>query len=291
MTNPAYDNIAQMIDYMVAHPDGGGDLEDLARKAGYEPTYFQKLFQSYVGVTPKQLNRFMSLSRAREFLLEGYTTLGAAYEAGLSGNGRLHDLCVTIDAASPAEIKSRGKGLVIYYGWHLTPIGDVLIAETGRGVCWMSFSMQQEHTASYNAFIKRWPMADVIEDTERTALSAARIMRIWHGQAETGQLKLNLFGTNFQMQVWQALLKIPTGGTVSYQAIANYIGQPKSNRAVGTAVGANPISLLIPCHRVIQSSGIVENYAWGSARKKMLLGLEGFTGQERPALNKDRLAV
>lgn len=291
MTNPAYDNIAQMIDYMVAHPEGGSDLEDLARKAGYEPTYFQKLFHAYVGVTPKQLNRFMSLSRAREFLLEGYTTLGAAYEAGLSGNGRLHDLCVTIDAASPAEIKSRGKGLVIYYGWHLTPIGDVLIAETGRGICWMSFSMQQEHAGAYNAFIKRWPMAEIIEDTQRTALSAARIIEVWQGRAETGKLKLNLFGTNFQMQVWQALLKIPTGGTVSYQAIANYIGQPKANRAVGTAVGANPISLLIPCHRVIQSSGIVENYAWGSARKKMLLGLEGFTGQERPALNKDRLAV
>jgi len=264
--------ISDSIDYIAAHWRDQPDLAFLARRAGYDPTHFQKTFTAMVGLSPKKLVQFMNARHARELLLEGYTTLDAAYEAGLSGNGRLFDLLVTVEAATPGEVQRKGRGLLIRYGYHPTPMGDILIAETENGLCWLGFLVDEDRAVPLERLHAYWPQADFVEDEKGTDESARRIIDLWKGGGE--KLNLHLYGTNFQIQVWRALLKIPCGGTVSYKSIAEHIGKPAASRAVGSAVGANPVSLLIPCHRVIQSSGIVENYGWGTPRKKLILGLE-----------------
>lgn len=270
-----YDIVAKAIDDLV---DGNGEagLDALAAKAGYEPTHFQKLFKDHVGISPKRVMQYMSYTKAREFLLEGYSTLEAAYQAGLSGGGRLHDLFVSIEAATPGVVQQRGAGMEIAYGYHPSPLGEVLIAQTEHGVCWMGFVPLQDRAAAFEKMQNHWPAAEFREEADKTVEAATHLFRIWKGQGNAKEkLRLDLQGTNFQIQVWRALLKIPSGAVMNYGQIAQALGDEKASRAVGTAVGANPVALLIPCHRVIQKSGIVENYAWGSARKKMLLGLEG----------------
>ncbi len=267
--------IAESIDYLVAQSPGQPDLDFLAKRAGYEATHFQKLFKEKVGLSPKQLQHYMGMRRARDFLLEGYPTLQAAYEAGLSGNARLHDVFVTIEGATPGEVKGRGAGLNIQYAYHSTILGEILVGITPRGVCWLGFVVDQDRDVPFQRLKDHWPMAALVEDATATKPYADQIMAIWQGRGEAGKkLRLDLYGTNFQIQVWQALLKIPGGASVSYKDVAHHLNIPKASRAVGSAVGQNPISLLIPCHRVIQQSGIVENYGWGTPRKKFLLGLE-----------------
>lgn len=265
--------IAESIDYLVARGADAPDLEALARRAGYEVTHFQKLFKEKVGLSPKQLQHYMSMRRARDFLLDGYPTLQAAYEAGLSGNGRLHDVFITAEGATPGEVKGRGAGLRIEYGYHPTVLGEILVGITKRGVCWLGFAVDESRDFPFQRMREHWPLAELVENAAATAPYAGQIMQIWRGQGRE-KLRLDLFGSNFQIQVWQALLKIPCGAAVSYQHVANHLNMPTASRAVGTAVGKNPISLLIPCHRVIQHSGIVENYGWGTPRKKFLLGME-----------------
>lgn len=267
--------IAESIDYIVAQGADGGTLDALASRAGYEVTHFQKLFKDKVGLSPKDLQRYLGLRRAREFLLAGYPTLHAAHEAGLSGNARLHDLFVTIEAATPREVKKRGAELTIRYGWHPTILGEILVGVTQRGVCWLGFSVDGDRAEPFRRMQAHWPLARMVEDADATRPYAGHIMAIWQGRAEEGRkLPLDLYGTNFQIQVWRALLKIPNGAAVSYKNVADYLAIPTASRAVGTAVGGNPVSLLIPCHRVIQQSGIVENYEWGTPRKKLILGME-----------------
>lgn len=273
MTQISTQAVSDAIDYIVAHWQEQPDLDALARRAGYDPTHFQKTFTQMVGLSPKKLVQYMNARHARDFLLEGYSTLDAAYAAGLSGNGRLFDLFVNVEAATPGEVQKNGQDLVIRHGYHPTPMGDVLIAQTGRGICWLGFVVEENRDVPMQRLRAYWPKAEFIKDEKLTAPTAERIMDIWRG-AETSKLNIHLYGTNFQIQVWQALLKIPCGGAVSYQNVANYLGKPTASRAVGGAVGANPISLLIPCHRVIQSSGIIENYGWGTPRKKLILALE-----------------
>ncbi len=264
--------ISDSIDYIAAHWREQPDLEFLAERAGYDPTHFQKTFTAMVGLSPKKLVQFMNARHARDLLLEGYATLDAAYAAGLSGNGRLFDLLVTVEAATPGEVQRKGQGLRIRYGYHPTPMGDILIAETEKGLCWLGFLVEEDRDVPLGRLHDYWPRAEFIEDMQGTAATARKIIDLWKGAG--GKLNLHLYGTNFQIQVWRALLRIPCGGAVSYKAVADYIGKPAASRAVGSAVGANPVSLLIPCHRVIQSSGIVENYGWGTPRKKLILGLE-----------------
>ncbi|QQG37087.1 MAG: methylated-DNA--[protein]-cysteine S-methyltransferase [Micavibrio aeruginosavorus] len=265
--------ISESIDYIVAHWQDQPDLDHLARRAGYEPTHFQKVFTRMVGVSPKKLNQYMNARHARDLLLEGYSTLEAAYSTGLSGNGRLFDLMVNVEAATPGEVQKRGRGLCICYGFHPSPMGDMLIAETGRGICWLGFVVDEDRNVPLQRLLKYWPLADFSENESDTRQTAERMLDIWRGK-RSPKLDIHLYGTNFQIQVWRALLKIPCGGAVSYQDVASYLGKPKASRAVGGAVGANPISLLIPCHRVIQSTGIIENYGWGTPRKKLILALE-----------------
>ncbi|MBI2235027.1 MAG: methylated-DNA--[protein]-cysteine S-methyltransferase [Micavibrio aeruginosavorus] len=265
--------ISEAIDYIAAHWQEQPDLEFLARRAGYDATHFQKSFTAMVGLSPKKLCQYMNARHARDLLLDGYSTLESAYAAGLSGNGRLFDLFVNVEAATPGEVQKKGRGLSVRYGFHPTPAGDILIAETERGICWLGFVVDEDRAVPMQRLREYWPQAQFIEDRGGTALSARRIVTVWRG-GDSPKLDLHLYGTNFQIQVWQALMKIPCGATVSYQTIAQALGKPKASRAVGSAVGANPISLLIPCHRVIQSSGIIENYGWGTPRKKLILGIE-----------------
>lgn len=272
----ALKRIASSIDEIVRNHDMPHDLEKLAEQAGYESTYFQKLFSSLVGLSPKQLHRYMQHSKAKDLLLEGHTTLESAYQAGLSGNGRLHDLFITMEAATPGEVASKGKGLKLRYGIAPSPIGQLIIAETEKGICWLGFHQDGSPQKAIDRIHKHWGNADITRDDKAISQTSDRIMKYWQGTLNGNTpLRLNAFGTNFQIQVWQALLKIPAGHVISYQSIGEEIGKPKAARAIGSAVGANPISLLIPCHRVIQKSGIVNHYEWGSPRKKTLLGMEG----------------
>lgn len=268
--------IAESIDYMVAHYQEQPDLDFLARRAGYEPTYFQKLFKEKVGISPKRLQQYMNARHARELLGAGQSTQEVALQTGLSGTGRLHDVCVSFEGASPGEIQQRGRGLDIVYGYYPTILGQAIIAKTDKGVCWLGFMMEESAAHCLTRIAQHWPCATLSRDDLAIEPEAARLMSIWNGQHLGGnnKLKLDLYGTNFQLQVWQALLRIPYGDTITYQRIAQQMGRPKSSRAVGNAVGANPVSLLIPCHRVIRSTGIIDNYGWGSPRKKVLLALE-----------------
>lgn len=265
--------ISAMIDWMVSHADQRPSLTTMARKAGYDPTYFQKTFKDYTGISPKQFIDFIAYRHARDFLIDQLPTLEAAHQAGLSGQGRLHDLFIRIEGVTPGSVSQRGNGLTIHYGWHPSPLGDMIIAQTDKGLCWAGFQLNHTRKASLSKLQKHWPNAQLREDTNITRPYAKAIITLWQGH-KADALPLDLYGTNLQIQVWQALLRIPSGHSLSYQTIAQAIGKPRAARAIGNAVGANPISLLIPCHRVIRATGIVDNYAWGSARKKALLGLE-----------------
>ena len=267
-----YQDMADMIDWMVSHAKDRPSLQDMARHAGYEPTHFQKTFKSYVGVTPKQFIDFMAYNTAEEFLLNQSPTLDAAYQSGLSGQGRLHDLCVRIAGTTPGAISKRGEGLTIRYGWCPSPWGNLLIGQTELGICWLAFGMNGDTAQPEQRMRAYWPQAAFEPNSEAVTPSAKQIVSALNGAQET--LPLDLHGTNMQIQIWQALLKIPAGHCLSYTGIGQTIGKPKAARAVGNAVGANPIALLIPCHRVIRASGVIDNYAWGNERKRALLGLE-----------------
>ncbi len=266
--------IAGAIDYLVAHAEEQPSLEAVARRAGYEATHFQKLFKDYVGISPKRLVQYMNMRRARDLLESGHSTLDAALGAGLSGNGRLHDLFVSCEGVTPGEVKGRGAGLRITYGFYASPLGELMIAKTPRGVCYLGFLVGQNRSVPVHGMQGHWPLADLAHDDAAIVDEAQQIMRIWRGHGVQTKLKLDIYGTNFQIQVWQALLKTPIGETVAYQNIAAQVCAPKASRAVGNAVGKNPISLLIPCHRVIRGTGIIDNYNWGSPRKKLILAME-----------------
>lgn len=271
--------IAESIDFLVAHYQAQPALEKLAHRAGYDDTHFQKLFREKVGISPKRLVQYMNMKQVQEILQGGGSTLNAAHETGLSGTGRLYDLCVSCAAVTPGDVQHKGRGLAVVYGWHPTPLGDMLVAQNARGVCYLGFVVDKKRDEAEMKMRHYLPHASYREDTAATHDAAAQIMKIWRGQGDTKKkLKLDLHGTNLQIQVWQALLKIPTGETVTYKDIAGQIGKPKAARAVGNAVGANPVSLLIPCHRVIRATGIIDNYGWGSPRKKLILGLEAGMG-------------
>ena len=267
--------IAETIDYLVAHYQEQPDLDFLARRAGYETTHFQKLFKERVGISPKRLAQYMSMRHARDLLEQGRPTLDAAFESGLSGNGRLHDLFISCEGVAPGDVQNRGARLEITYGAHPTPLGAVLVAKTHKGICWLGFMMDEKDDHNLRRMKQHWPKANFKRDDAAVKKEAEQIMAIWHGQGDVKKkLKLDIYGTNFQIQVWQALLKIPAGETVTYQDIARQVKKPKASRAIGNAVGANPISLLIPCHRVIRATGIIDNYGWGSPRKKLILAME-----------------
>lgn len=248
-------------------------LAETAEHVGMSEYHFQRVFSRWAGVSPKRFLQFLTKEHARELLDLSVTVLDAAYQSGLSGPGRLHDLFVNLDAVTPGEYKMRGAGLDIYYGFHPSPFGECMLALTERGICSLGFVLHADHQQLLDELHQRWPAAAIYSDPSQTALYADSIFNS-SKDSDSTKLKLFLHGTNFQIKVWEALLRIPSGWVSTYETIAGLIGNPKSARAVGQAVGANPISFIIPCHRVIRKIGDFGDYHWGKARKKAILGWE-----------------
>jgi AraC family transcriptional regulator of adaptative response/methylated-DNA-[protein]-cysteine methyltransferase len=248
-------------------------LDQLAGSVHLSKYHFQRLFKRWAGISPTQFLQFLTLEYAKKRLRESQSVLDTALEAGLSGPGRLHDLFVTFEAMTPGEYKRQGAGLRISYGFHDTPFGECLLATTERGICALYFVERNDRQASLEQLVAHWPRAHLVEDSSQTQPLVERIF----SPAKAGQSKpfhLLLKGTNFQVKVWQALLAIPPGALVSYGNLAAYIDKPKGAQAVGGALASNPIAYLIPCHRVISSSGEIHRYRWGAARKKAMIGWE-----------------
>ncbi|MGB3564549.1 MAG: methylated-DNA--[protein]-cysteine S-methyltransferase [Thermoanaerobaculia bacterium] len=268
-----YERIETAIRFLEQNLRQQPSLAEVAAAAGLSEYHFHRLFSRWVGTTPKRFLQFLTAEYAKERLAESASVLDAAYDAGLSGGGRLHDLMVTLEAISPGEYKRGGSGLVINYGIHPSPFGACLLAVTERGICGLEFLADRTGKQTREDLAARWPGADLEQDPMRTAPYLARLFP--PADREDGApITLLVKGTNFQLSVWQALLRIPPGELVGYGDIARHLGKPGAARAVGSAVGANPISYLIPCHRVIRAVADFGNYRWGAARKKAMIGWE-----------------
>lgn len=248
-------------------------LEELADAVGETPTGLQKLFTRWAGLSPKAFLQAVTLDHARRLLDEGLPLLETSFELGMSGPGRLHDLFVTHEAMSPGDYKSRGAGLTIRYGYHVSPFGIALVMATDRGLAGLAFCDAGEEKAAFADMSGRWPNATYVEDLSATTPYAARIFEPsrWRGEEP---LRVVLIGTDFQVRVWEALLDIPMGRAKPYSRIAAEIGAPKASRAVGAAIGANPVSFVVPCHRAVGKSGALTGYHWGLTRKRAILGWE-----------------
>lgn len=266
-----YDRIAQAIAFIDANFKDQPDLATVAGHVGLSPSHFQRIFSQWAGISPKRFVQYLTAEYARELLAACKTVLDTAYEVGLSGPSRLHDLTVQVYAATPGEISSGGAGLTIAYGIHETPFGYAFIATTDRGIARLNFIEDDGPEPILAALRAEWPHATLIEDLDCTA---ALIDNVFNTASRCDPVSVWVRGTNFQVRVWDALLKIPTGSAVTYQTIAQTIGKPKAARAVGTAVGANAIAYVIPCHRVIKSTGAFGGYRWGKVRKQAMLGWE-----------------
>jgi AraC family transcriptional regulator of adaptative response/methylated-DNA-[protein]-cysteine methyltransferase len=266
-----YLRIEQAILYLENHYKDQPSLEDVAASIGLSEFHFQRLFTRWAGVSPKRFLQFLTKEGAKDLLNRSENLLDTTHQVGLSSLGRLHDLFVTTEAVSPGEYKSRGEGVTIRYGLHASPFGKCLVAVTERGICHLGFarSGNSEGDAIDN-LVADWKNARMIEDHKSTAPLIEPIFDV-NGR---GKLNLHLRGTNFQLKVWEALLNIPAGTVTTYEGLAERIGQPTASRAVGTAVGHNPIAVLIPCHRVINKVGRFGNYRYGAPRKMALLASE-----------------
>jgi len=249
-------------------------LQEVADHVGLSKYHFQRLFKRWAGVSPKRFLQYLTIEHAKDLLRRAETVLDTTFETGLSGTARLHDLFVSVEAVTPGEYKSRGAGLEINYGIHETPFGDCLLAVTDRGICALTFLPDESKEAAIVDLQGHWGRAEMNEDGEITAPFIECLFAPTSRQDGDRQITLYLKGTNFQLQVWKALLKIPDGALVSYGEIARLIGRPQAHRAVGTAVGSNPIAYLIPCHRVIRGAGTLGGYRYGTVRKRAMQGWE-----------------
>ncbi len=267
-----YQRIVSAIGYLRAHHDEQPDLATLARHTGLSEHHFQRLFTRWAGVSPKRFLQHLTLEDARQRLAASRSVLDLSGELGLSGGGRLHDLFVTVEAMSPGEARSGGAGLDIHWGLHDSPFGPALIASTHRGICALHFldDKQQDPAALLGG---DWPEARLKHSDSATRGLAQRIFAPLDGRRRE-PLALLLKGSNFQLQVWRALLRLPPGALTSYGDLATALDAPTAARAIGSAVGANRIGWLIPCHRVIRAGGEITGYRWGSSRKAAMLGWE-----------------
>ncbi|PZX15745.1 AraC family transcriptional regulator of adaptative response/methylated-DNA-[protein]-cysteine methyltransferase [Palleronia aestuarii] len=245
-------------------------LEEIAAEMNLSPAHFQRLFSRWVGVSPKRFQQFLTLGHAKSLLAERFTTLQTADAVGLSGGGRLHDLFLRWEAMSPGDYARRGAGLTLRWGWHDSPFGPVLIMSTETGICGLAFAAETGREAAYADLAARWPEARFVEDAAAQAGWAEAAFAT--GAHET--LPLHLIGAPFQIKVWEALLAIPSGHVTTYGEIASAIGKPRAVRAVGTAVGRNPVSWLIPCHRALRATGGLGGYHWGLSVKRAMLADE-----------------
>jgi AraC family transcriptional regulator of adaptative response/methylated-DNA-[protein]-cysteine methyltransferase len=266
-----YDRIGAALCYLDRNRRRTVPLYELANAAGLSPFHFQRLFTRWAGISPKRFARYLQLDDARLLLRDARSILDATYDVGLSSPGRLHDLFVSIDAVTPGEFKTGGLGLTIRVGEHDSPFGRCLIGLSQRGICWLSFADAERDGMS--ELRSTWPAATIHRESEATGVIAARIFSARLSRSRK-PLRLLVGGTNFQLKVWEALIRIPPGELTTYADLGKRIGRPTSARAVGNAVAANPISYLIPCHRVIRSMGIVSDYRWGARRKHVMIAWE-----------------
>ena len=267
-----YLRIEQAILYLENHFKDQPSLDEVAANVGLSEYHFQRLFTRWAGVSPKRFLQFVTKESAKDLLDKSENLLDTTHQIGLSSLGRLHDLFVNTEAMSPGEYKSRGEGVTIRYGIHLTPFGKCLIGLTERGICHLGFVQGSEGEAIDN-LVDEWKEAKMIEDYRATASLVEPIFNLQFN-TRIKPLTLHLRGTNFQLKVWEALLQIPAGQVSTYEGIASRIGNPSATRAVGTAIGHNPIAVLIPCHRAIRKAGEFGQYRYGALRKKALLARE-----------------
>jgi AraC family transcriptional regulator, regulatory protein of adaptative response / methylated-DNA-[protein]-cysteine methyltransferase len=272
MTKPTdYERVEEAIRYIESRASDQPSLDEIAARLNLSPFHFQRLFKRWAGVSPKRFLQYVTVEGAKRLLDESASVLDAALESGLSSPSRLHDLFVGAEAVTPGEFKASGRGLELRYGFHETPFGPCFLATSPRGVCALEFTDGAgEKAAALTAFRRRWKEADLIED----GAPGAAILASRFGGVGREPILLHLEGTNFQLKVWKALLSIPEGRLISYGRLAEMIGSPGSARAVGTALGQNPVGLLIPCHRVLRSTGEIGGYRWGVERKKAIIAWE-----------------
>jgi AraC family transcriptional regulator of adaptative response/methylated-DNA-[protein]-cysteine methyltransferase len=269
-----YPLIEEAITYLEQNFRQQPTLDELGAHLGVSPFHLQRVFKRWAGISPKRFVQFLTVEHAKGLLEESRTVLDTAYESGLSGPGRLYDLFVTVEAVTPAEFRAKGAGLRIHYGFHPSPFGECLLASTERGICWLSFGDRADRADSLTQLHEHWSGARLTERPDATGLLIDRVFPRAPDDGSARPLTLLVKGTNFQIKVWEALLKIPPGLICSYQDIAAQVGKPRGARAVGNAVAANPISYIIPCHRVIRKSGVIGNYRWNTARKRAIIGWE-----------------
>ena len=268
-----YYRIEQAIKFIEENHERQPELEELAAHLELSPFHLQRLFRRWVGISPKRFLQFLTLEHCKALLADSRSVLDTTFEAGLSSPGRLHDLFVTIEAVTPGEYKAQGTGLEIAYGIHPSLFGDCMLAVTSRGICGLSFAIGDDITEAIDDLKHRWPGARIFEKPRATK---EYFEQVFPKDGRDGNRRITLFvkGTNFQLKVWEALIRIPPGHITTYGDIASLIGMPTATRAVGAAVGANPVSYIIPCHRVLNSLATFGNYRWGPARKKAILAWE-----------------
>ncbi|MDT8415345.1 MAG: methylated-DNA--[protein]-cysteine S-methyltransferase [Flavobacteriaceae bacterium] len=267
-----YNRIAEAITYIKQNFKIQPNLDEVAEKVHLSPFHFQRLFSDWAGTSPKKFLQYTTVEYAKRLLKENQATLfETAYQTGLSGTGRLHDLFVNIEGMTPAEYKNGGKNLSINYSFAESPFGNILLASTEKGICYMAFS--EDTSVAFQHMQSHFPNACFKQQLDESQQNARCIFTLDWNSLNT--IKLHLKGTDFQLKVWQTLLNIPMGQLTTYGAIANKINNQKASRAVGTAIGSNPVAFLIPCHRVIQSTGMFGDYRWGNTRKTAIIGWEG----------------
>lgn len=266
-----FSRIAEAIDYIKDNFKTQPGLEEVAEKIHLSPFHFQRLFTEWAGVSPKKFLQYLTVEHAKKMLKEKQATLfETAFETGLSGTGRLHDLFINIEGMTPGEYKNGGENLSINYSFAESPFGNILVASTAKGICHMAFA--DDEKKALEVLQKVFPNADYKQMVDLVQQNVLYIFT--HDWSKLNQVKLHLKGTAFQLKVWETLLKIPMGQLTTYGNIAKQIQQPNASRAVGTAIGDNPVAFLIPCHRVIQSTGVFGQYHWGNTRKTAMIGWE-----------------
>lgn len=270
-----YERVAKVIQFLDAEHVQQPNLDNLAARAGLSRYHFHRLFTRWAGVTPKDFVQCLTLEHARERLRMGENVLATALDAGLSSPGRLHDLCVTLEAATPGEIKSGGEGWTIEAGFTDSPFGRCCLALGPRGVCHLAFVETDGRESAINPLRQSWPRARLRWNNTAIQPMGDDIFQKRHNGSSPVNLRAFVRATPFQLRVWRALLRVPPGALVSYGRLAGALGEPNSARAVGTAVGSNPLAYLIPCHRVIRETGVMGDYRWGRERKRLMLGHEG----------------